>query len=62
MVKRLSIKRPVKIEHNKRTYFVTYLDRVKGGHYTAAQFRDDMRTLAEVEEWVVAQPNLELVK
>ncbi len=30
--------RPVAITHEKRTYFVSYLDRVKHGRYTAAQF------------------------
>ena len=53
-------KRPVRIAHGRRTFFVSYLDRVKHGHYNAAQFSEDMKTLAEVEAWVRAQPNLEL--
>lgn len=52
-------KRPVKIIHVYGTYMVMYLDRVKHGHYSAAQFNNVDSTLEDVKKWI-EDNNLEL--
>lgn len=62
--------RPVKIESDKKTWFVLYADRTKGRWTFAAQFARDMqlddgsiveRTREWVEKWISERPKFTLV-
>lgn len=54
------MKRKVKIELVRNTWFVLYEERKKHQRFSAAQFDARDKSKSEVERWVRDQPNLEL--
>lgn len=53
-------RRAVHIKRVRDSWLVLYCQRAKGQRYTAAQFYAPSFSLAQVEAWVSAQPNLVL--
>lgn len=52
-------KRPVKITKVRDTFMVIYLDRIKHGHHSPAQFSEELSDIEYVKKWV-ENNNLEL--